>query len=179
MATILQYWVQRYEDKMAKLINDIVNNKPPPSPNKRKRNQGGTAKQTVTLDQLLAHLNHLRIACDQQKFFNLPTMQGTLSTAHNQCSETQKKTYKDLFGLIVLSSDEDKAKNSAEGGGSNSSSASRSKTIKRGRKPKVRKKQESESEEESTEEEDIKKPARKRKKNNNLFTSDSDWCPGM
>ncbi|KAF2364795.1 Integrator complex subunit 3 [Trinorchestia longiramus] len=173
VATILQYWVQRYEDKMAKLINDIVNNKPPASPNKRKRNQGGGKHNShVTLDQLLSHLNHLKRECDQIKFFSLSTMQDSLQAAQNLCSESQKKKYGDLFALIADSPDDKSSKEDSGGG----SSAARSKQTnnKRGRKPKPRKKPESESEEESSEEEDVKKPARKRKKNNAMFASDSD-----
>ncbi|XP_018019760.1 integrator complex subunit 3 [Hyalella azteca] len=174
VATILQYWVQRYEDKMAKLINDIVNNKPPTSPNKRKRNQGGGKLNShVTLDQLLSHLNHLRRECDQTKFFNLSTMQDSLQAAQNLCTESQKKKYGDLFALITDSPDE---KSGKEDSGNSSASTARNKqsNSKRGRKPKLRKKPESESEEESSEEEDVKKPARKRKKNNTVFASDSD-----
>ncbi|KAK8749550.1 hypothetical protein OTU49_015426 [Cherax quadricarinatus] len=161
VATILQYWVQRYEDKMAKLINDVVNNKPQPSPNKRKRNQS-TKANAVPLDQVLSHLNHLRTACGQTTFFALETMQDTLQTAQNQCSETQKKKYGDLFALIEEEDEEEPAPEPQRKPKSN-----------RGRKPKGRKKQESESEEESSEEEDVKKPSRKRKKNNQVG-SDSD-----
>lgn len=152
VATILQYWVQRYEDKMAKLINDIVNNKPPASPNKRKRNQGGSKHNAhVTLDQLLSHLNHLRTECDQIKFFSLSTMQESLQAAQYQCSESQKKKYGDLFALITDSSEE-KSKEEATNA-SSSASAGRNKQVnsKRGRRPKPRKKPESESEDESTE----------------------------
>lgn len=161
VATILQYWVQRYEDKMAKLINDVVNNKPQPSPNKRKRNQS-TKASAVPLDQVLSHLNHLRTACGQTTFFALTTMQDTLQTAQNQCTETQKKKYCDLFALIEEEEEEEPEPEPQRKTKSN-----------RGRKPKGRKKQESESEEESSEEEDVKKPARKRKKNNQVG-SDSD-----
>ncbi|KAG7161495.1 Integrator complex subunit 3-like [Homarus americanus] len=161
VATILQYWVQRYEDKMAKLINDVVNNKPQPSPNKRKRNTT-TKTSAVPLDQVLSHLNHLRTACGQITFFALETMQDALQTAQNQCSETQKKKYCDLFALIEEEEEEEPAPEPQRKTKSN-----------RGRKPKGRKKQESESEEESSEEEDVKKPSRKRKKNNQVG-SDSD-----
>ena len=139
VATILQYWVQRYEDKMAKLINDIVNNKQQPSPNKRKRNQS-TKNSSVPLDQVLSHLNHLRTACDQTKFFALATMQDALQTAQNQCAESQKKKYSDLFALIE---DDDEEQPEPE--------PQRKSKSNRGRKPKGRKKQESESEEESSE----------------------------
>ncbi|XP_066967974.1 integrator complex subunit 3 [Macrobrachium rosenbergii] len=161
VATILQYWVQRYEDKMAKLINDVVNNKPQPSPNKRKRNQIGKSC-SVPLDQVLSHLNHLRTACGQTTFFALQTMQDALQTAQNQCSEIQKKKYSDLFALIEEEEEEEPAPEPPRKPKSN-----------RGRKPKSRKKLESESEEESSEGEDVKKPARKRKKNNQVG-SDSD-----
>lgn len=139
VATILQYWVQRYEDKMAKLINDVVNNKTQPSPNKRKRNQS-TKASAVPLDQVLSHLNHLRTACGQTTFFALETMQDTLQTAQNQCSETQKKKYSDLFALIEEEEEEEPAPE-----------PQRKPKSSRGRKPKGRKKQETESEEESSE----------------------------
>lgn len=139
VATILQYWVQRYEDKMAKLINDVVNNKPQPSPNKRKRNIS-TKSSAVPLDQVLSHLNHLRTACGQTTFFALETMQESLQTAQNQCSETQKKKYSDLFALIEEEEEEEPAPEPQRKPKSN-----------RGRKPKSRKKQESDSEEESSE----------------------------
>lgn len=161
VVTILQYWVQRYEDKMANLINEVVNNKPQPSPNKRKRNQS-TKASAVPLDQVLSHLNHLRTACGQTTFFALETMQDILQTAQNQCTETQKKKYGDLFALIEEEEEEEPAPE-----------PQRKPKSSRGRKPKGRKKQESESEEESSEEEDVKKPSRKRKKNNQVG-SDSD-----
>ncbi|KAK7077736.1 hypothetical protein SK128_026784 [Halocaridina rubra] len=146
---------------MAKLINDIVNNKPQPSPNKRKRNQMGKSC-SVPLDQVLSHLNHLRTACGQTHFFTLSAMQEALQNAQNQCSESQKKKYSDLFALIEEEEEEEPEPEPQRKTKSN-----------RGRKPKNRKKQESESEEESSEEEDVKKPARKRKKNNQVG-SDSD-----
>ena len=139
VVTILQYWVQRYEDKMANLINEVVNNKPQPSPNKRKRNQS-TKASAVPLDQVLSHLNHLRTACGQTTFFALETMQDILQTAQNQCSETQKKKYGDLFALIEEEEEEEPAPE-----------PQRKPKSSRGRKPKGRKKQESESEEESSE----------------------------
>lgn len=122
---------------MAKLINDVVNNKPPQSPNKRKRTPN-TKASAVPLDQVLSHLNHLRTACGQTKFFALETMQDTLQTAQNQCTETQKKKYSDLFALI-----EEEEEPAPE--------PQRKPKSNRGRKPKGRKKQESESEEESSE----------------------------
>ncbi|XP_076035638.1 integrator complex subunit 3 isoform X2 [Oratosquilla oratoria] len=160
VATILQYWVQRYEDKMAYLINNVINNKHQPSPNKRKRSQS-TKSSAIPLDQVLSHLNHLRTACGQTKFFALATMQAALQTAQNQCSESQKKKYSDIFALI----EEEEEEREPE-------PQKKTKTS-RGRKPKGRKKQESESEEESSEEEDVKKPSRKRKKNHQVG-SDSE-----
>ncbi|KAB7497165.1 Integrator complex subunit 3-like protein [Armadillidium nasatum] len=172
VVTILQYWVERYEDKMSVLINDIINSKHhQPSPNKRKRNQASKSSSSssssshsssVPLDQVLSHLNHLRTACGQTKFFALSTMQEALQTAQSQCSESQKRKYSDLFALIEedvqsLPPPETQRKTKSN----------------RGRKPKAKKKRDSDSEEESSEEEDIKKPSRKRKKNSQLG-SDSD-----
>ena len=124
---------------MAKLLNDVINNKQQPSPNKRKRNQS-TKHSSVPLDQVLSHLNHLRTACDQTKFFALATMQEALQTAQNQCAESQKKKYGDLFALIEEDDD-----------GRPEPEPQRKPKSNRGRKAKVRKKQESESEEESSE----------------------------
>ena len=67
---------QRYEDKMAKLIGCIVNSKPLPSPNKRKRNAPPNKPPShVTLDQLLKHLAQLHAECNLTKFFSLQSMQ--------------------------------------------------------------------------------------------------------
>ncbi|CAL4063471.1 unnamed protein product, partial [Meganyctiphanes norvegica] len=203
VVTILQYWVQRYEDKMAKLINDVVNNKPQPSPNKRKRAQS-TKASAVPLDQVLSHLNHLRTACGGRTtcggttFFSLETMQDALQTAQNGCGDAQKKKYSDLFALIEEEEEEPqpepqrktgrgksarkttkgrkKAETESEEGTSEEEEEpepQRKAKSNRGRKPKGRKKQESESEEGSSEEEEVGKRPRKRKKNNQVG-SDSE-----
>lgn len=67
-------------------------------------------------------------------------MQDILQTAQNQCTETQKKKYGDLFALIEEEEEEEPAPE-----------PQRKPKSSRGRKPKGRKKQESESDEESSE----------------------------
>ena len=161
VATILQYWAQRYEDKMSKLINDLISAKASgnPSPNKRKRNQSVKGASSVPLDKILCHLNHLRTTCNQTKFFSLPSMQEALAHAQVNCNEVQKRRYSDLFALL----EEEKDRGLAE---------SKKPKNARSRRHKVKKKRDS-STSETSEEEDIRKPVRKRKKNIQM-TSDSD-----
>jgi len=103
VVSILQYWVQRYEDKMAKLIGVIVNSKPPAtsaSPPKRKRGGRGGGSPHVGLPRLLAHLDHLRLRCRQTNFFRLAPMQDALSAAFSAAGPGSGRRHAGLFALL-------------------------------------------------------------------------------
>ncbi|KAG5882643.1 hypothetical protein JTB14_025116 [Gonioctena quinquepunctata] len=169
--TIIKYWCDEYIDKVAELISSLLSTRyPSTSPNKRKRSSSNkTLSATVpSADQVLGHLEKLRIICEKHDcmaIYTLDSMQRALSIAHNNSNDSQRKQFSDLFALMEEEEEISSTKRSQG----------------RGRKPanknvNVNKRQTvreiSDSSEESSEEEEIVKPkqAKKRKK----VMSDSD-----
>ncbi|KAF7280888.1 hypothetical protein GWI33_005436 [Rhynchophorus ferrugineus] len=175
--TVIKYWCDEYIDKVAELISSLLSTRyPSTSPNKRKRTAGNKVLSTTvpSADQVLGHLEKLRIICEKHDcmaIYTLDSMQRALSVAQNNSNDSQRKQFSELFALME---EEEEI-----------SSSTKSRLQGRGRKPAPAKpaattgtakrqlaRDMTDSSEESSEEEEIVKPkqAKKRKK----FLSESD-----
>ncbi|KAH9500797.1 Integrator complex subunit 3 [Bulinus truncatus] len=95
--SILKYWAQEHEDRLAELIN-LQLTKLNGTPKKRQR-AGGTKKDHPSVDQILAHLDHMRQVCRNISFLNHEHVQHALQQVQLTASETQKTKYSDLLAL--------------------------------------------------------------------------------
>lgn len=104
--TIIKYWCDEYIDKVAELISSLLSTRyPSTSPNKRKRSSTSkTLSATVpSADQVLGHLEKLRIICEKHDcmaIYTLDSMQRALSIAHNNSNDGQRKQFNELFALM-------------------------------------------------------------------------------
>ncbi|XP_005091080.1 integrator complex subunit 3 isoform X2 [Aplysia californica] len=94
--SILKYWAQEHEDRLAELINFQLT-KLNGTPKKRQRTGGGIKKDHPTVDQILAHLDHMRQVCRNISFLNHENIQHALQQV--QITEAQKAKYSDLLAL--------------------------------------------------------------------------------
>ncbi|XP_059474245.1 integrator complex subunit 3 isoform X2 [Neocloeon triangulifer] len=159
VVSIMQYWIQDYEDKVADMVAGLLNKLSSSSPNKRKRGAGNKGPGPPSMEQILAHLDQLRIVSKHNpKFFLLDSMQRALQQVLATCTETQKKKFTDLLALA----EELSPRGSGTGGRGTRKAASTAKSQSRTRPIPIP----SESSEDSSEEEEIIKPkqAKKRKK---------------
>lgn len=124
--TIVKYWCDEYIDKVAELISSLLSTRyPSTSPNKRKRTGGNKALSATvpSADQVLGHLEQLRIICERHDcmaIYTLDSMQRALNIAMNNSTDGQKKQFGQLFALLE---EEEEV------------SATKSRTQGRGRKP--------------------------------------------
>ncbi|XP_059154214.1 integrator complex subunit 3-like isoform X2 [Physella acuta] len=95
--SILKYWAQEHEDRLAELINHQLT-KLNGTPKKRQRT-GSTKKDHPTVDQILAHLDHMRQVCRNISFLNHENVQHALQQVQITASEAQKTKYSDLLAL--------------------------------------------------------------------------------
>ncbi|CAG5134392.1 unnamed protein product, partial [Candidula unifasciata] len=95
--SVLKYWAQEHEDRLAELIN-LQLTKLNGTPKKRQR-AGGTKKDHPTVDQILAHLDHMRQVCRNISFLNHESVQHALQQVQITASEAQKTKYSDLLAL--------------------------------------------------------------------------------
>ncbi|XP_050506939.1 integrator complex subunit 3 homolog [Diabrotica virgifera virgifera] len=168
--TIIKFWCDEYIDKVAELISSLLSTRyPSTSPNKRKRsNTSKTLSATVpSADQVLGHLEKLRIICEKHDcmaVYTLDSMQRALSIAHNNSNDSQRKQFSELFALME---EEEEVSATKRSQGRGRKPANKNVVVKRQIVREI-----SDSSEESSEEEEIVKPkqAKKRKK----VMSDSD-----
>jgi integrator complex subunit 3 len=103
VVSILMYWIQDYEDKLADLMAGLLNKHSGMSPNKRKRGSAGGNKAgpgPPSLEQILGHLDQLRQYSKQSPhFFLLDSMQRALQQASAVCTDGQRKRFSDLLAL--------------------------------------------------------------------------------
>ncbi|GFS03973.1 integrator complex subunit 3 [Elysia marginata] len=159
--SVLKYWAQEHEDRLAELIN-LQLTKLNGTPKKRQR-AGGTKKDYPSVDQILAHLDHMRQVCRNISFLNHENVQHALQQVQMTASDNQKTKYSDL---LALAEDIDDMKTVRVLRGRKASNAS-------GLSPKYlksKKSAESDSASESSDEE-VKPTSKKRKK---LTTMDED-----
>ncbi|KAL5004662.1 hypothetical protein ScPMuIL_018118 [Solemya velum] len=179
--SILKFWAQEYEDKLAELIHTQIA-KFNGTPKKRQRSGSTTSKSkdNPTVDQILAHLDYMRQICRNISFLNNEQIQHALQHVQQTASEAQKSKFSDL---LALAEDIDDIKTTrvlrglpsrkaslaaaaiAAAAGLNSSpKSSRNKKIAD---------DDSEAESDSSEDEDMKPKIKKRKKSTPLY-DDSD-----
>lgn len=178
VVSILKYWCQENEDKLADMISTQLGRSCSLT-NKRKR-QATPKTQNPTLEQTLAHLDHLR-QCLQAStvqsskplpLFSQDAIQAALLQVQQCCTEAQKSRYSDLFALAEDLEDVKPVKIIRTSGRSkgNANTTSFKNTTKI--KPTMT---DSETEFESSGDEDIIKPKGPRKKKKmSVVGSDSD-----
>lgn len=134
VVSLLKYWMQDYEDKIADLISGLLNKHSCTSPNKRKRGgSAGTGKGAIgppSMEYILAHLDQLRqFSKHSPHFFLLDSMQRALQQVQATCSDAQKKRFSDLLALAEDLS----PRGSGTTGRGTRKAASSAKTTQRGR----------------------------------------------
>ncbi|CAG9861044.1 unnamed protein product [Phyllotreta striolata] len=172
--TIIKYWCDEYIDKVAELISSLLSTRyPSTSPNKRKRSATSKTLSTTvpSADQVLGHLEKLRIICEKHDcmaIYTLDSMQRALSIAHNNSNDSQRKQFSELFGLMEEEEEVSSTKRSQGRGrkpANKNTVASRREILRVPILP-------SDSSDDSSEEEEIVKP--KQPKKRKKVMSDSD-----
>ncbi|XP_069137872.1 integrator complex subunit 3-like [Argopecten irradians] len=167
--SILKYWAQEFEDKLADLILSQVN-KLSSTPKKRQRT-GSTAsskKENASVEQVLSHLDHMRQVCRNISFLNNENIQQALQQIQQSASESLKTRYGDL---LALAEDIEDVRTTrvlrglpVRKAASASAAMGIDNRISRGNKSKKQAQDYSDSATESSEDEDLKPRAKKRKK---------------
>ncbi|KAG1669362.1 Integrator complex subunit 3 [Nymphon striatum] len=98
VASVLKYWSQEHEDKLAELISNALG-KHFPTPAKRK-SKASSKLISPTLEQTLAHLDQLRVVSKQTNFFSNDSMQAALSQVQSSGSESLKTKFGDILALV-------------------------------------------------------------------------------
>ncbi|KAJ8304786.1 hypothetical protein KUTeg_018369 [Tegillarca granosa] len=96
--SILKYWAQEYEDKLAELILSQVS-KFNGTPKKRQRTGSTLKKESPSIEQILAHLDHMRQICRNISFLNNENIQHALQQIQQTASESLKTKFSDLLAL--------------------------------------------------------------------------------
>ncbi|XP_056642787.1 integrator complex subunit 3 homolog [Diorhabda sublineata] len=168
--TIIKFWCDEYIDKVAELISSLLSTRyPSTSPNKRKRSSASkTLSATVpSADQVLGHLEKLRIICEKHDcmaIYTLDSMQRALSIAHNNSNDSQRKQFSELFALME---EEEEVSATKRSQGRGRKPANKNTVVKRQIVREI-----SDTSEETSEEEEIVKP--KQPKKRKKVMSDSD-----
>lgn len=97
--SILKYWAQEYEDKLAEIILAQVS-KMNGTPKKRQRvGNASSKKDGISIEQILSHLDHMRQVCKNISFLNNENIQHALQQVHQMSNETLKTKFSDLLAL--------------------------------------------------------------------------------
>lgn len=166
VVSILKYWAQEFEDKLAEQINQQVV-KFNGTPKKRQRTGSSSKKDMPSIEQILLHLDHVRQVCKNISFLNNESIQHALQQVQQTASESLKTKFSDL---LALAEDIDDIKNTRVLRGlpvrkAASASAAMGLDIRPPRsKSKKSVHESSDSESDSSSEEEIKPKAKKRKK---------------
>lgn len=121
--TVIKYWCDEYIDKVAELISSLLSTRyPSTSPNKRKRpgNKTLSGATVPSADQVLGHLEQLRIICEKHDcmaIYTLDSMQRALSIAQNNSSDSQRKQFSELFALMEEEEEISATKSRSQGRG--------------------------------------------------------------
>lgn len=163
--SILNYWAQEFEDKLAELIYFHFSNVNGGTPNKKRHKPGSNAKTDVpTIDQILAHLDHMRQICRNISLLNHESVQSALQQIQQTASDSQKTKYSDLLALAEDMVDL-KSTRVLRGLPGRRAAAAAASTNQSSNKSKSRKVvEDTDSDSSSTEEENVKpRPKKKRK----------------
>ncbi|WAR00983.1 INT3-like protein [Mya arenaria] len=168
--SILNYWAQEFEDKLADLIYSQFSKVNGGTPNKKRLRPGSTAKKdSPSTDQILAHLDHMRQICRNISLLQHSSIQTALQQIQQTASDSQKTKFSDLLALAEDIADLKTSRvlrglpgrRAAAAAASSTSSGNKSSSAGKSRKLVI---DDSESESSSSEEEAIKPRAKKRKK---------------
>jgi len=108
--SLLICWSENEKDTTAEVLTQLLV-KACGSPQKRKRGatgagRGGTSSPagpvTPSVENVLAHLDHLRSQIQDSGIFSTDYMQAALLQVQSWVTETQKSKYKDLLGMCAL-----------------------------------------------------------------------------
>lgn len=177
--SILNYWAQEFEDKLAELIYAQFSKANGGTPSKKRHRPGANAKKDVpSADQILSHLDHMRQICRNISLLNHESIQTALQQVQQNASDSQKTKFSDLLALaediVDLKSTRvlrglPGRRAAAAAASSSTQSSNKSSGSKKGRWDP----NDSESDSSSSEEENVKPRAKKRKKANPV-EDDSD-----
>ncbi|XP_041361023.1 integrator complex subunit 3-like [Gigantopelta aegis] len=166
--SILKYWAQEHEDRLAELIFQQLTKLNGGTPKKRQRT-GSSKKENPSVDQVLAHLDHMRQTCRNISFLNHENVQLALQQVQMTASEVQKTKYSDLLALAEDIEFQDiKTTRKLRGGRKGSNTSPKAQKI---RKPAQ---EYTDSDSVSSEDEDMKPKAKKRKKPTPTVDDDSE-----
>lgn len=101
--SLLKYWAQEYEDRLADLLHTQLTKSNGTPNKKRHRNQTiatSKIKDQPTTEQILAHLDHMRLTCRNISFLTNEMIQQGLQFVQTSCSEALKAKYGDLLALV-------------------------------------------------------------------------------
>ncbi|XP_052100494.1 integrator complex subunit 3-like isoform X1 [Mytilus californianus] len=165
VVSILKYWAQEFEDKLAEHINQQVS-KFNGTPKKRQRSGSSSKKDSPSIEQILLHLDHVRQVCKNISFLNNENIQHALQQVQQTASESLKTKFSDL---LALAEDIDDIKSTRVLRGlpvrkAASASAAMGLDIRPPRSKSKKVQESSGSETESSSEEEIKPKPKKRKK---------------
>lgn len=175
--TVIKYWCDEYIDKVAELISSLLSTRyPSTSPNKRKRTTGNKVLSTTvpSADQVLGHLEKLRIICEKHDcmaIYTLDSMQRALSVAQNNSNDSQRKQFGELFALMEEEEEISATKSRLQGRGRKPATSKPSAPNVGSAKRQVARDL-TDSSEESSEEEEIVKPKQAKKRKKVLSESD-------
>ncbi|CAD5118453.1 DgyrCDS7160 [Dimorphilus gyrociliatus] len=159
--SVLKYWADKEEEKLADNFYSLLT-----KASSKKRNRGGTSvkskdkdKSTLSIDQILSHLEHYRHTVTDSSFLLSETMQSALQSVQQSSSEAVKSKFSDLLALV----EEERPTRvrvlrDRKGASNNNSRAN------------LKRKEASPSSEESTDEDD--RPPKTKKKRRNVSDSD-------
>ncbi|XP_013140527.1 PREDICTED: integrator complex subunit 3 homolog [Papilio polytes] len=105
VVSTIMYWCQDFEDKVGDLLSVLLSTRyPGTSPNKRKR----PGKQSIppnappSAEQVLGHLEQIRVRCVEQNdmsIFKMECMQKALQQSQSNSSDSLRRQYSQLFSL--------------------------------------------------------------------------------
>ncbi|KAL8567155.1 hypothetical protein ACOMHN_033057 [Nucella lapillus] len=96
VVSVLKYWAQEYEDRLADLIKTELTRV---NGMTTKRRTKESKKDQPTVDQVLAHLDHMRQVCRNISFLNHEQIQHALQQVQASATDSQKAKFTDLLAL--------------------------------------------------------------------------------
>ncbi|KAI0237347.1 Integrator complex subunit 3 [Lamellibrachia satsuma] len=103
--SILKFWAQEYEDKLAELLHSQLT-RCGPSPNKKRQKHPSQLtnkakdKDQSMIEPILSHLEHMRQSCRNVSFLMHELVQQGLQHVQTTCPESLKSKYSDLLALV-------------------------------------------------------------------------------
>ncbi|KAK7115612.1 hypothetical protein V1264_001450 [Littorina saxatilis] len=101
VVSVLKYWAQEYEDRLAELIKEQLTRLGGTThANKNKRSKSKESKKDQpSMEQVLAHLDHMRQVCRNISFLNHEKIQHALQEVQAAATDSQKNKFSDLLAL--------------------------------------------------------------------------------